>query len=387
MLLFALIGTAVLWAAVTRVNLVVAAAGRVRPESTPQKVSVARTDGPTGKVAEVFFTQGQPVRAGDLLLRLDTERLRSEIARKRRAIRGGEEELEKGDRLAELQHRQAKAALDKLDTEIAQAVEEVKRATDERDAERRLARAELRDAAREEEALTRLAQQQAVSQSEVLKASAKRREAETRLEKANLPVDEGKVAVLRKARQLAAEENAIRAQETAVKKTLRVSEVEAGRIEAAALEAELKQAELHAPLSGVVTSPGVKVGDVVEPGRPILEIADHGGFRVEFLVGSDEVENLKVGMAVTVKLEAFDYQKYGTLGGTIEFISPDSAAVEGRPGVAYTVRARVNSDTVGRGPMVGQVKLGMAGQVEVVTGEDSVLELLFKKITHRVRLK
>src|SRR5262245_1745550 len=73
-LLVGLIVTAGVWAAHTRVNLVVTAAGRVRPVSTPQKVSLARAEGLSGKVAEVHFTQGQYVRQGDLLLRLDTEK-------------------------------------------------------------------------------------------------------------------------------------------------------------------------------------------------------------------------------------------------------------------------------------------------------------------------
>ena len=47
----------------------------------------------------------------------------------------------------------------------------------------------------------------------------------------------------------------------------------------------------------------------------------------------------------------------------------------------------MNGDTVGRGRLTGQLKLGMAGQVEVVTGEESVLELVFKKIQSRIRLK
>ena len=69
------------------------------------------------------------------------------------------------------------------------------------------------------------------------------------------------------------------------------------------------------------------------------------------------------------------------------FITPDSTVLDGRPGAVYMVRAKVNGDTVGRGPMTGQLKLGMAGQVELVTGEDSVLELVFKKIQSRIRLK
>ena len=122
------------------------------PASAPKKVSVTRTEGSIAKVAEVFFTQGQEVREGEVLLRLDTEKLRNDLARKRRAIRAAEEELENGDRLAELQQRQGETAVAKLDAEIAQAAGGDKAGRGVRDAERRLVVAELLDASREEDA-------------------------------------------------------------------------------------------------------------------------------------------------------------------------------------------------------------------------------------------
>jgi multidrug resistance efflux pump len=153
------------------------------------------------------------------------------------------------------------------------------------------------------------------------------------------------------------------------------------------LELDVKQAELRAPLSGVVTSADVKVGEAVDPGKPVVEIAGQSGFRVELAVPSEDVDKLKLGMPVKVKLEAFDFQKYGTLDGTLEFISPDSTVIEGRAGAVYQVRVQVTGDTVGRGEWEGKIKLGMVGQVEMVTGEETVLNLLFKKIRQSVRLQ
>jgi hypothetical protein len=47
----------------------------------------------------------------------------------------------------------------------------------------------------------------------------------------------------------------------------------------------------------------------------------------------------------------------------------------------------VDGDTVGHGELVGKVKLGMAGQAEIVIGEESMLKLLLKKIRHTISLK
>jgi len=387
LLLVALLSAATSWAAFTRANLVVRAAGRVRPVTAPKKVYVTRNENLGGLVAAVYFRQGQDVRAGDLLLRLDTERLDNEIAKKRRTIQAGDEELSKSENLEQLQQRQADAAIAKLEAELAQAVEEIKNTKDRLKAERDLAEGELRDAIREEDTVRRLASVQVVPQTEVYKAAAKHREVRQKIQRLQVPVEEGRADVQRKALALAAQDYSIRSQEFKIKRALKQAEVEAARIEVANLEIDLKQAELRAPLSGVVTSSDVKVGDVIEPGRAAVEIAEQRGFHFELYVSTEMIGDVRLGMPVKIKLEAFDFQKYGTAEGEVEFISPDSTLLEGRPGPLYLVRVKLDGESVGHGDLTGQVKLGMAGQAEIVTGEESVLLLLIKKIRRSVSLK
>src|SRR5206468_1238203 len=99
-----------------------------------------------------------------------------------------------------------------------------------------------------------------------------------------------------------------------------------------------------------------------------------------------EVGRLKVGMPVRVKLDAFDYQRYGTAAGTVVFIAPDSSVPEGQRTAAYLVRIELDGDEVGRGEQHGHVKLGMAGTAEVVTGRESLLSLLARKIRQTISL-
>src|SRR5437762_832077 len=103
-LLGLLLGTAVLWAAVTEADLVVRVSGRVRPRSLPQQV-VYGAGGETfrtpaeGRVVAVAVRPGDAVRQGQLLIQLDTEALDNEIAKHQRTIQTGEEELAGLDRL------------------------------------------------------------------------------------------------------------------------------------------------------------------------------------------------------------------------------------------------------------------------------------------------
>ena len=171
------------------------------------------------------------------------------------------------------------------------------------------------------------------------------------------------------------------------KRTAKQGEVEAARIELANLELERKQAVIRAPIDGIVVTAGdVKVGDVLEPGKPVLEIAQQAGFLFEAAVPSEEVGHLRIGMPARIKLDAYDYQRYGTLDGTVCFLSPDSGVDPERRTATYTVRIALERDEVGRGKFRGRVKLGMAGHAEIVTGRESLLSLLVKRIRQTISL-
>jgi HlyD family secretion protein len=101
-------------------------------------------------------------------------------------------------------------------------------------------------------------------------------------------------------------------------------------------------------------------------------------------------------MAARVKLDAYDYQRYGTVSGTVCFLSPDSVAPqsteeknpkENEPSpVTYTVRIALASDRVGHGEFQGRVKLGLAGRAEILCGKETVLSLLVKRIRRVISL-
>jgi multidrug resistance efflux pump len=394
MLLATLLGVALAWAALTRADLVVRAAGRVRPVSAPKKVfNAGRSDvlsaSAGGRVVEVNFREGEEVRAGDVLVRLDAGRLDNEIARRQKAVQTGEEELARIARLEELEASQLGAARAKLEAELAQAQEEMRRAKEARVIEMRLAEVAINTAQDDVDRLRQIAVSgtpRATSASDLVKADAQLRQAKENMDKASLPVEQGRVEVARRALALAEKDAAVRQEELVLKSSAKKGEVDTARLELAALEAERGQSVLQAPTAGVVTAGDVKVGDLLEPGKPVLEIAEQHGFRFEVVVPTEEVGHLQVGMPVRIKLDAYDYQRYGTLAGTVCFVSPDSGGPgEPRAG-AYVVRIEVDGDAVGRGEFRGPIKLGMTGQAEIVTGQESLFVLLLKKIHRTISL-
>ena len=391
LLLAALLGAALVWSAVTQADLVVRAAGRVRPVTSPMRVinggsGEVFSASAGGRVVAVHFREGEEVHQGDVLIRLDTERLENEIAKRRRALQAGEDELAELHHLETLLAQQFASTKAKSEEELMQAREEIHQAQDRQAADRRLAELEVKNAEYEEGQSRKLVERGLVALDTLRKATARLHEAKEKWDKARLPVEQGRLAVLRRALELAEREYAMRRQELQTKQGIKEGEVETIRIELANLELERQQAIMRAPIDGIVTTGDVKVGDLLERGKPVMEIAAQQGFRFEAAVPSEEVGHLRVGMPARIKLDAYDYQRYGTVAGTVVFVAPDSGMPAGQHTVTYLVKIQLKGEELGRGEFRGRVKLGMAGQAEIVTGQERLLTLLVKKIRQTISL-
>jgi hypothetical protein len=60
----------------------------------------------------------------------------------------------------------------------------------------------------------------------------------------------------------------------------------------------------------------------------VVEIVEQQGFRFEATVPSEDVGQLQVGMPPGSS-SMRDYQRYGTVAGTVVFLSPDSVQAMG----------------------------------------------------------
>jgi multidrug resistance efflux pump len=277
--LIMLLAMVMAWLAATQADLVVRAPGRARPVTSPMKV-VNAGNGETlsasagGRVVEVNVREGQEVRRGDILPRLDTERLDNEIAKRQRAIQAAEEELAELGRLEQLPAHQFASTGAKAEAELA------------------------------------------------------------------------------------ARDYAVRRQEMHTKQGLKRAGIEALRLELANLRLEREQAVIRAPMDGIVTIGDLKVGDVLERGKPVIDIAEQRGFHFEAMVPGEEAGHLQVGLPARIKLDAYDYQRYGTVAGTVVFMSPDSGMPAGQGTATYLVKIELAGNEVGRGEFRGHVKLG-----------------------------
>lgn len=391
LLLLVLLGSAVTWAELTEADLVVRGSGQVRPLTPPQKVYLSgRTEvlsaSTGGRVVSVHYVEGQVVKAGDVLIRLETGRVDNEIEQKKKAVTTAEEELSRLELLRGLTAAQDKAARVKCRAEITQAERELKGAEDRRRAELQRAEVDKKASTDEVNRAERAFASGVGATNELTAARGRLAEATEKLQKASLPVDTGRVAVCQEALALVERDGAVRSAELALKLDSKRGEIASTKLALAALELERRSAELTAPVGGAVTTAPVKIGDVLAVSKPVVEIADENGFRFEAALPTGEAGELRPGLPVHIKLDAYDFQRYGVLAGTVESISPDAVTPEGQQSPVYLVRVRIDGNEVRRGDHGGKIKLGMVGQIEIVTGREPLLRVLFKKIRHTISL-
>jgi adhesin transport system membrane fusion protein len=149
----------------------------------------------------------------------------------------------------------------------------------------------------------------------------------------------------------------------------------------------LERTTLVAPVNGTVKDIKVTtIGGVIQPGQQIMSIvplADQ--LIVEAHIKPSDVAFLKPGLPAMVKISAYDFGIYGGLKGHVINISPDTLidekAAPGKPDAIY-YRVQVltdKSDLTAAGKHLPIIP-GMTGNVEIRTGEKTVLSYLLKPI-------
>ncbi len=163
----------------------------------------------------------------------------------------------------------------------------------------------------------------------------------------------------------------------------RISELVEHRI---AAEDQLRKVDIRAPQSGIVHQLAVHaVGEVIAPdGAPIMLIVpDAEELMVEARVRPQDIDQIDIGDAATIRLSAFNQRTTPEVFGTVNRISADTSD-DPRTGEAYyTIRLAVSDPELAR---LGELRLmpGMPIEAFVQTGSRTVLSHLIKPIGDHV---
>jgi multidrug resistance efflux pump len=390
LLLILLIAGAIAWASLSDANVVVRGIARVRPADAPLK----GFDDPSneqiyaevsGRVIAIDVKEGQHVAAGDTLVRLDTARIDNEIARLRSAIDAGDAEVAAIDRMVALLDAQHDAARRRGEAEVQRSVHGVHRSRERAVSDRRLAQVELDEATKELARARELVEQQAGPAADVAAARARVDRAKERLSATRIGVDDGEPEVLRRGIDQAERDHDVRVADLARQRAAKHGEALAARKQLANLELDRQHATLCAHRTGVVTLGGLAVGDLIAAGRLPLAITEEGHLRVDAAIGTADVASLRIGMPVRIKLDALDFQRYGTADGVITHIGADATVASGVRAY-YLISVALDRDALVRGDLRGPLKPGMTGEIEAITERAPLIALFLRSLRGAISL-
>jgi HlyD family secretion protein len=121
------------------------------------------------------------------------------------------------------------------------------------------------------------------------------------------------------------------------------AEIAQNRSQIGSLEFQLAQRVLKAPANGTVFHlPIASAGKVVQPGEEIVEIApENTPLVLKAQIAPTESGFLDVGMPVKIKFDAYPFQDYGVQNGRVTWISPDSKMVKTESGEQETFELKI----------------------------------------------
>jgi HlyD family secretion protein len=276
-----------------------------------------------GRIEFIGPREGDSVKAGDELARLDRE------------------ELEARRTQAQWQLAAARATLEDLEAGAGREERETAREA-LKSADQKLA-----DAQRDYERARRLFQGGAISQEAHDKArlafdvaTSQRNQAQTAVEQA---------------------ERSPRPQRVTMQRAV-IAQAEAALRQA---DAALKNAAIKAPFAGVVAVRDREPGETVAAGAPVLTIVDLTDRWIRIYIREDQIGAVRIGQLATIKSDTYPEKTYA---GTVSFIASQAEftprnvqTAEERVKLVYAVKVRITGDAT------IDLKPGMPADVQLVT--------------------
>ncbi|ELY4855052.1 HlyD family efflux transporter periplasmic adaptor subunit [Cronobacter turicensis] len=346
------------WAWFATLDEVTVGTGKITPSSRAQVIE--SLDG--GIVNALMVHEGDVVERGQMLARLDPTRFQSnygEAAARARALRASSERLRSELTGEPLQFSEESLREPALVARERQLYESRRRNLDETlenlQKNYNLVMAELR--------MTQpLVAKGAASEVEVIRLQRQAAELKGKMDDAR-------------------NQFAVRAREEQVKNNADLDaqlQVMAGKAD------QLDRATLFSPVRGVVKDIQVTtVGGVLQPGGKLMEIVPlEDQLLVETRINPRDIAYIRPGLPATVKITAYDSSIYGDLKGEVEMVSPDTLQDEvKRDQFYYRVYVRTQSaELKNRNGKRFPILPGMVANVEIKTGQKTVLDYLIKPL-------
>lgn len=137
---------------------------------------------------------------------------------------------------------------------------------------------------------------------------------------------------------------------------------------------------LSAPCDGTVVSVERKrVGDVVSVGQELCQIAPNGAPPMAHLQLEERgMARLREGQPVKLLFEAFPYQRYGVVDGSLTWLSPAAIVTSGEG--HFIAHVKPEQLEIGAGESRQPLRAGMGGEARIQVGRRTLIEYVFEPI-------
>jgi HlyD family type I secretion membrane fusion protein len=397
------LGAALVFAALTPLRELVRAPGTIVPSGRP--VSIEHLSG--GRVTEVHVSEGMQVLAGELLARLDQPELTRQIAAARESLSQveyrraaiasvlgrlqhgaspqpvGPDAAAKvpGDAYADARHALFLARQQVISGQIATAdrtIASLERA-------RTIAMRRVEDQSDQVTRLSRLAAQGHIAEFTLFAATDRLGELSGELAASEVAL--ARAVSDRQAQQARMAENALEHRETLLREAFELDE------KARSLKNDLQGLQelrdalaIRAPRDGIIQHVAFPLpGEVIGPDTELFRLLPSSvSLMAEIRISPQDIGHVAVGDSVAMKLQTFDFRRFGGVSGRIESLSPTS--VEQPDGTSH-FRATIRLDDNRIGPEGDRrpIRPGMEVAAEIQTNTRTILQYILKPLDASLR--
>lgn len=133
--------------------------------------------------------------------------------------------------------------------------------------------------------------------------------------------------------------------------------------------------QISAPVSGYVNKLLIHtVGGVVTPAEKLISVVPADSILIiKALVQNKDIGFVSTGMAVSIKVDTFNFQKYGLLNGTVKQVGKDSLEDE-KLGLVYQVYVTPHETSLMVEGIETAISVGMSVTVEIKVGKRRIIE-------------
>ncbi|WP_251859645.1 HlyD family type I secretion periplasmic adaptor subunit [Clostridium sp. Marseille-Q2269] len=156
------------------------------------------------------------------------------------------------------------------------------------------------------------------------------------------------------------------------------------------LDKQIKELTIESPVEGKIQQLAVNtIGGVVQAGAPIVHIVPKNKeLIVETMILNKDIGFISEGQKAQVKFDTFDFQRYGTIEGTITKITPDAVIVDNQS--MYKASVKLKQKDININGKNLKFSPGMTVTCEIDTGKRRIIDFFIpgiKDVKNSFRLR